>query len=255
MIKMIQLVMLDVVKNRTVLAYLLLLSTLSWSVFFLEDSSTKGTLTLLNLMLLMIPLVSIIFSSIYIYNSSEFIYLLVSQPVSRKTIWISLYLGSVSALIVALFIGLGIPALLYLPLSIALYLISVGIAITATFSSFGFLVASAFRDKAKGIGVSILLWLFFAILFDGIILLLIFQFSAYPIEKAMIVVSMFSPLDLARILVLIQLDVASLLGYTGAIFQLFFGTKLGTIISAIVLLLWAVIPFLLSLKIFTKRDL
>src|SRR6478736_7585619 len=98
MLRMIRLVALDVLKNRTIIFYTLLLAGLSWSVFALEDNPTKGTLTLLNLILLTVPLVSIIFSTIYIYNSAEFIDLLVSQPISRKTIWISLYSGTICAL-------------------------------------------------------------------------------------------------------------------------------------------------------------
>ena len=86
MFKMIRLVALDVLKNRTIIVYTLLLACLSWSVFSLEDNPTKAVLTLLNLMLLTVPLVSIIFSTIYIYNSAEFIDLLVSQPISRKKV-------------------------------------------------------------------------------------------------------------------------------------------------------------------------
>lgn len=80
----IKFVIIDILRNRIVLAYTLLLALLSWSVFSLEDNSTKGILTLLNLVLLYVPLVSIIFSTIYIYNSAEFIELLISQPIKRK---------------------------------------------------------------------------------------------------------------------------------------------------------------------------
>ncbi len=255
MLRMIRLVALDVLKNRTIIFYTLLLAGLSWSVFALEDNPTKGTLTLLNLMLLTVPLVSIIFSTIYIYNSAEFIDLLVSQPISRKTIWISLYTGAMSALVLSFLAGAGIPLLLYLPLTQALFIIGTGIGITLTFAAMGFLASVWVRDKAKGIGLSIMLWLYFALLFDGIILLLLFQLSDYPIEHAMVFVTMLSPIDLARILVLLQLDVSALLGYTGAIFRNFLGTALGTTVAIITLLLWAVIPFVVSLVKFNKRDL
>ena len=54
----------DILKNRIVLAYTLLLGVLAWSVFSLEDDSHKGVLTLLNIVLLTTPLVSIIFTTI-----------------------------------------------------------------------------------------------------------------------------------------------------------------------------------------------
>lgn len=255
MLRTIRLVALDVLKNRTIILYTLLLAGLSWSVFALEDNPTKGTLTLLNLMLLTVPLVSIIFSTIYIYNSAEFIDLLVSQPISRKTIWISLYSGTICALILSFLAGAGIPLFLYLPLQQALFIVGTGIGITLTFSSMGFLASVWVRDKAKGIGLAIMLWLYFALLFDGIILLLLFQLSDYPIEHAMVFVTMLSPIDLARILVILQLDVSTLLGYTGAIFRNFLGTTLGTTVATLTLLLWAIIPFIISLLKFNKRDL
>ena len=83
----------DILKNRIVLVYTLLLAVLAWSVFSLEDDSNKGVLTLLNIVLLTTPLVSIIFTAIYLYNSAEFIELLLSQPIRRRKIWTGLFLG------------------------------------------------------------------------------------------------------------------------------------------------------------------
>ena len=118
-----------------------------------------------------------------------------------------------------------------------------------------FLSAIATRDKAKGIGISMMLWLYFALLFDGLILFLTFQFSEYPIEKMMIGVSMLSPIDMARIMILLKLDVSAMMGYTGAVFKEFFGTVLGTIVSIAILFLWMWIPFFWSLFKFKHKDL
>ena len=111
------------------------------------------------------------------------------------------------------------------------------------------------RDKAKGIGVSIVLWLFFALFFDGLVLFLLFQFSDYPIEKMMIGITALNPISLARILILLHLDVSAMMGYTGAIFKNFFGTTYGMIISLMVLIAWALIPFYISLFKFKRKDL
>jgi Cu-processing system permease protein len=91
--KIIKYVFTDILRNKIVLGYTLFLLLLSFSVFNLEDNTSKGLLSLLNIMLIMVPLVSIIFSTIYVYNSSEFIELLVSQPLKRKSLWISLFTG------------------------------------------------------------------------------------------------------------------------------------------------------------------
>ncbi len=253
--RIIKFVMLDIVKNKIVLSYAILLAVLSWSVFSLEDNSAKGLLTLLNVMLLTVPLVSIIFSTIYIYNSSEFIELLVSQPIKRSKIWISLFLGLSLALVTAFFVGIGIPLLIYAPLNLGLIFILTGFLITIIFVAIAFLSAVIARDKAKGIGMAIMLWLFFTMLFDGLVLFLLFQLAEYPIEQAMVIVTMFSPVDIARILILLQLDISALLGYTGAIFKAFYGSENGIIITFLILLLWAAIPFWISLKKFNNKDL
>ena len=82
--KNIKYVIVDTLCNKIVLAYTLFLLAISLSVFNLEDNETKGLLSLLNIVLIIIPLVSIIFSTIYVFNSSEFLELLVSQPLQRK---------------------------------------------------------------------------------------------------------------------------------------------------------------------------
>ena len=253
--RIIKYVILDILKNRIVLAYTVLLSLFSWSAFSLEDNSAKGVLTMLNLMLLSVPLISVLFSTIYIYNSSEFLELLVSQPIKRTRIWTSLFFGLSSSLVLAFLIGMGIPIALFAPTKVGLMMIGTGTLITIVFVAIAFLSSILSRDKARGIGISILLWLFFALLFDGLVLFLLFQFSDYPIEKAMIGITFFSPIDLSRILIMLHLDESAMMGYTGAIFKEFFGTFYGLFFSFFMLILWAVIPFIFSRKLFNSKDL
>lgn len=253
--KIAKFIFLDIFKNKTVLVYTLLLSLLSWSVFNLEDNSTKGILTLLNIILLTVPLVAVIFATIYLYNSSEFIELLLSQPVSRSKIWLNLFSGLSLSLTAAFFIGTGIPLLIYTPFKTGIIMLLAGIFITVIFVSLAFLSVTLTRDKAKGIGLAVMLWLFFALLFDGILLFLVFQLSDYPIEKIMVGISALNPIDLTRILILLQLDVSAMMGYTGAIFKDLFGTNNGMLIVFGILSLWVFIPFRLSMRQFKKKDL
>ena len=216
---------------------------------------SKGLLSLLNVILIVVPLVSIIFSTIYVYNSAEFIELLVSQPLKRKSIWLSLFTGLASSLSFAFFIGAGIPVLLYQPNSVGCMMIGIGILLSVIFVAIAMLAAVQTRDKAKGIGIAILLWLYFSLLFDGLVLFLLFQFADYPLEKPMIAISALNPIDLGRILILLQLDVSAMMGYTGAIFKDFFGTYIGGIFSFTVLLIWIGIPVFFSTRKFNRKDL
>ena len=253
--KIIKYVIIDILRNKIVLAYTIFLLLLSLSIFNLEDNSAKSLLSLLNIVLIIVPLVSILFASIYVYNSAEFLELLVSQPLKRNTIWLSIFIGLACSLTLAFFVGVGIPVLLYEFTATGITMMLVGLLLTIIFVAIAMLATVKTRDKAKGIGVAILLWLYFSILFDGLVLFLLFQFADYPMEKAMIGISALNPIDLSRILVLLKMDVSALLGYTGAVFKDFFGTTTGLIIAILVLMFWSIIPVWLSVRKFNRKDL
>ncbi|MBW7951125.1 MAG: ABC transporter permease, partial [Chitinophagaceae bacterium] len=103
--------------------------------------------------------------------------------------------------------------------------------------------------------ISIMLWLYFALLFDGLVLFLFFQFADYPIEKVVVLLSALSPVDLSRILILLRLDVSAMMGYTGAVFQQYFGSSWGLLVSFGLLCLWVFVPFYISLRKFKRKDL
>jgi Cu-processing system permease protein len=253
--KIIKYVIIDILRNKIMLAYTLFLLILSLSVFNLEDNSAKGLLSLLNIILIVVPLVSSLFSAIYVYNSAEFLELLVSQPLQRKTIWLSVFIGLAVSLALAFFAGAGIPILLYQASATGFMMLGIGLLLSIIFVAIAMLAAVKTRDKAKGIGVTILLWLYFSLLFDGLVLFLLFQFADYPLEKAMVGVSVLNPIDLSRILILLKMDVSALMGYTGAIFKDFFGTQVGIVLSFVVLVSWIVLPTWLSLRKFNRKDL
>ena len=253
--KIVKYVIADILRNRIVIIYTLFLLAASLTVFSLEDNSSKGLLSLLNIILIILPLVSIIFSTIYIYNSNEFIELLVSQPLKRKTIWLSLFIGLASSLSIAFVIGAGIPILIYQANLIGFTMILVGILLSIIFVAIALFATVKTRDKAKGIGASIMLWLYFSLLFDGFVLFLLFQFADYPLEKPMIGITALNPIDLSRILILLQLDESAMMGYTGAVFKDFFGTYTGLTFSVGALLLWIVLPVWHSTYKFNTKDL
>ncbi|MEP7254451.1 MAG: ABC transporter permease subunit [Ferruginibacter sp.] len=253
--KIIKYVIIDILRNKIMLTYTIFLLIISLSIFNLEDNSSKGLLSLLNIILIIVPLVSMLFSAIYVYNSAEFLELLVSQPLKRRSIWLSLFLGLACSQALAFFIGAGIPILLYEATATGFMMLATGLLLSVIFVAIAMLAAVKTRDKARGIGVTILLWLYFALIFDGLLLFILFQFADYPLEKMMIGLSILNPIDLSRILILLKMDVSALMGYTGAIFKDFFGTQSGFVLSFCTLFAWVIIPTWLSLRKFNRKDL
>ena len=253
--KIIKYVVIDILRNRIMIAYAALLILLSLSLFALEDNTAKAMLDLLNIVLIIVPLVSLLFSVIYIYNSAEFLELLVSQPLKRGMIWLSLFSGLALSFCLTFLLGVGLPVLFFDFSATAAMLVLTGLFLTVIFIAIAMLAAVKVRDKAKGIGTAILLWIYFTVLFDGMVLFFLFQFADYPVEKPMVAVSMLNPVDIGRIMILLRMDESALMGYTGAIFRNFFGTGTGVVISFLVLLLWVFIPAMLSVRKFKNKDL
>lgn len=245
----------DIFRNRVVISYTVFLFLVSISFFNLDENPVKGVMSLLNIVLIVLPMVSIIFSTIHQYNSSEFTELLLAQPIKRKTIIISQFLSLSISMCTAVIVGIGIPVLMYYPSEAGVMLVVSAVLLTLVFISFAVLTSVIARDKSRGIGMSILLWFFFALIYDGLLLWIVFSFSDYPLEQPVLIFTALNPVDLARIFVLLKLDLSALMGYTGALYRKFFGSNTGMILSAIILMLWIVIPVFFATRTFIKKDL
>lgn len=255
MFRIAKIIFCDMSKNKTTLFFFLCLMIMSWASFIIEDNIHKGLLTIMNVVLIIVPLVSLLFTTVYVYNSREFIILLLSQPVPRSMIWNGIYTGIASSLCVAYLLGTGIPILVFASDMVGILMFFSGLGLTLIFVSIAFLICSYVTDKSKGIGISLVLWLLFAVIYDGIMLFILFQFSDYPIDNLMITLLMLNPIDLARLQILIKLDVSAIMGYAGAIFKNLLSVNSGLVITTIVMSFWMIVPYYISLNRFKKKDM
>lgn len=255
MVKIGKYVLMDILRNKFVPAYCGLLLVVTLGMFSLDGDGGKTTLNLLNIILLVVPLVSVVFTTIQFFNSYEFIELLLAQPVNRRTIFLSEFLAVAFALGAALLVGVGLPVLLHEISVASLTLIASGLVLTFVFVAIAFMASVFTRDKAKAIGIALLFWIYFTLIYDALILYVVYAYSDYPLEKVTLALVSANPVDLARVLILLQLDVSALMGYTGAFYQEFFGSSTGMIYSFAALLLWIAAPFLLALRKFSTKDI
>ena len=255
MLKISKYVLYDIIRNKVMMAYMAFLFIVSMSLFQMEENSSKAMLSLLNIVLIVVPLISLIFSTIQWYNSYEFTELMLTQPISRKKVLMSEYLGVTGSLVVAFLIGAGVPILIYHADGTGFSMILIGCLLSLVFTSIAFYASVQSKDKARGIGVALLLWFYFSLIYDGLILLVLFTFSDYPLEHLILVLSSLNPVDLGRIFIMLHMDVSALMGYTGATYKDFFGSGIGTICTIGIMLVWIIVPLLLSLRSFRKKDL
>jgi Cu-processing system permease protein len=201
----------------------------------------------MNVVLLIVPLIATMFGVMYYYNSREFIELLLAQPIKRSNIFLGQYIGIAGSLSISLIIGIGLPFIIYGVFNSAeiwnfMILLVTGVFLSFIFSAIALLIALKNENRIKGFGLAILVWLFLAVIYDGIFLLGLIWFNDYPLDQFAIIGSVLNPIDLSRILILLKLDISALMGYTGAVFQNFFGTALGMVAAFSVLIAWIGIP-------------
>lgn len=247
MLKILKYSFYDLMRSRWSYVYFLFYLALGFVLLFLNNDLSKAVITLMNVIIVLVPLISTIFGVMYFYNSKEFTELLLAQPLKRSSIFLGQYLGVAGSLTMSLVLGLGIPFILYgLFRSEAIWdfslLLITGAFLTLIFTALAFNISISNENKIKGFGYAVLLWLFLAVIYDGLFLLSLIIFEEYPLDSFSLAATMFNPIDLSRTLILLKLDISALLGYTGAIFRQFFGTDKGLIVSILMLFLWTVLP-------------
>lgn len=255
MTRVIKYVFYDILRTRFILLYTALLLVSTFALFQLDSDPGKVVMSLLNVVLMVVPLVSIIFTTIHFYNSYEFIELMLAQPIDRKVVFVGEYMAVTFSLCMAFAVGVGVPIIIYGISSSGLALPFSGLILTMVFVSLAFLAAVLTRDKAKAIGIALLFWFYFSLIYDGFLLWFVYAFSDYPLEKFTLTLVALNPVDLARVIMLLQLDISALMGFTGAFYKEFFGSSFGILFSTFILFLWVITPFLISLRIFSKKDL
>lgn len=249
----------DLMRSRWSYVYFLFYLALGFVLLFLNNDVSKAIITLLNIIIVLTPLIGTIFGVMYYYNSREFTELLLAQPIKRSTIFLGQYVGVALSLSLSLVIGLGIPFVLYgvfqsTEIFNFISLLVVGAFLTFIFVALAFNIALSNENKIKGFGYAILVWLFLAVIYDGIFLITLVMFQEYPLDNLSLFATIFNPIDLSRILILLKLDISALLGYTGALFQRFFGTNLGMVSAFAMLTLWVIFPILRILVVSKKKD-
>ena len=247
----------DLLRSRWLMAYALFFFVATFALARFSDTEAKALLSLANVVLLVVPLANVVFGTMYLYGSREFVELLLAQPVRRATLFAGLYAGMTVPVALASSAGIVLPFLLRGSGTDTLAAVGmvalISALLSAVFSSIAAVITYAIEDRVRGLVVAIGVWLLLAVLYDAAVLMAAVQFADYPLESAMLGAMVANPIDLARLLVLQQFDVAALLGYTGAVFQRFFGGA-GAFVAAASVLLWVALPALAGARLFSRKD-
>jgi len=249
----------DLARSRWLLAYAGGFWAITESLFLFGGTGPQVMLSLLNAVLLIVPLVALVFGTAHVQASREFTELLLAQPLSRRSVFLGLYLGMALPLAGAFVVGVSVPLAFHGAASavprLAFVLLAVaGLLLTLAFAALAMLIAHGVDDRLRAMARAVTAWFALTIAYDGAVIVMVSLLGDWPLERPMLVALLGNPVDLARVLVLTALDATALLGYTGALFRRLFGTSLGPAVALVALTAWAVVPVLLARRRFLRRD-
>ena len=249
----------DLIQSYWTILYFLFFLVVTSTILYFSADMTKSIVSMMNIVLVLTPLVSIVFGAIYYYNSREFTELLLAQPVKRRSLILGQFTGLALSLSLSFVAGITIPFILKgifssEHLADFLLILLAGTCLSFSMTAIAYTTALKHENKILGFGISLFIWFFLAVLFDGLILVLLILFKEYPTDSLAIILTFLNPIDLSRVLIMLGLDIAAMMGYTGALFLKIFGSATGIIISIFSMLCWIVVPSLLMVRIAKHKD-
>lgn len=245
--------------NRVVLFFGAAMFLVTEVVLRLTGSGPRALVSLLNLVLLVVPLVTLTFGVISWHASREFNELLLAQPVRRRDLFGALYLGLVTPLAAVFALGLVLPLLLHQAISpemlpLLLATLGSGLALTFVAGGLALLIGVLVDDRLRGVAIALALWLLLTVAYDAVVLLVATTLSDYPLERPMLGLTFLNPVDLGRTLIVMQSDHAALMGYTGAVMHRFLGSLQGSLLALTGLSAWILLPAWAGRRAFERRD-
>lgn len=240
---------------------------LGLSFFGLAQSGEVGftgfarvTLSLLNLVLFVVPLVGLLLGVTSVTGSAESLSMLLAQPVSRAEVLVGKFSGVTAAIAAAQLLGLGGGGLVVainagpdqLGGFAALCAVSIALAVVSVATALA--VASIWPDRLRATGAALALWLVLVVAYDLAVLGAATMFRGAGLQAVLLPALLFNPVDLSRVLVTLAVGRGALFGPTAAVLVRTLGTAPGMAVAAGAMALQAAVPLAVALRVFRRRD-
>lgn len=220
----------------------------------------RVTLSLMNLVLLIVPLTGLMLGVTSLSGSSESLALVLAQPVRRSEVLLGRFVGLGAALTAAQALGYGgggvviamhagmdqLPGFVALTgLSILLGWLTIATAL---------MIGSIWSDRLQAMSFGLLLWLGMVIAYDLAVLGATALMRGTPLQAVLFPALMANPVDLTRVLVTLAVGSGALFGPTSAVLAGMFGSTWGIALGLAVLALETAVPLAIAVRVFSRRD-
>jgi len=219
----------------------------------------RTTASLINLVLMLIPLMGLMLGCITISGERErgTLHYLLSHPISKKEVFAGKYVGLLSSLIFTITIGfaLGGMAIFFKSGSsdIGKYLLYLLITLILASSvlSIGMLISVFTKKISKSIGIAIFAWFFLIILSDLGIIGSVILFNL-GIESTFFI-TLLNPTEVYKILSVLVLSTRfEILGPVGIYAFDTLGRYGSLVVLSFILIMWSLIPLVISYQYFCR---
>ena len=222
----------------------------------------RTSASLLNLVLYVIPLVSLTMGTLSFTSDASANELLYSQPVSRMDVLVGKLAGLFASISTATLIGFGLAGVI---ISVkagnegaSRYPILVGFSLLLAliFLNLSALIAAVCKRKTKAFGLSIFVWFFFVLLYDLLVIGSTFLFKERT-ANGLVFGSLFgNPIDVVRVSCLMLLDGRNIFGAAGAWLLKFAGGDVASLmLLAMTLAFWIIVPAGLAHTFLRRQDI
>lgn len=249
------------IRNKWLLIISSLFFLFCWILFFLDSSDgNRAIVSILNLVLLMIPLFSLVFGGMSFVAGIPFLDVTLSRPLGRFRVYWGKWLGANLSLSLGFSGGLLMAAVFFIRFeegsifALALLFI-IGVVLSASFLSISFLLSVVLRSKELVLVVSLLVWFFFYILYDLFVMGFSVWFGDYPLELPLTILIFLNPIDMARVSVLMSLDIGNLMGISATLFQKVLSPGWRVMGMGLGFCIWVLLPAWIGYKRFQRTEI
>ena len=224
------------------------------------QSFARVTLSLMNLVLFVVPLTGLVLGVTSMTGSSGTLPLLLAQPVGRGEVLVGKLLGLALALTVAQLVGFGGGGVI-VAFQAGAEQVNGFLALTGLSVALGWLsvstslcIAVVWPDRLKAMSAALLLWLLMVVAYDLVVLGATAMFRGVPLQSVLFPALLINPVDLARVLTTLAVGSGALFGPTSAVLMKMFGSQGGVALGLAVLAIETVVPMLIAVRVFRRRD-
>lgn len=212
---------------------------------------SRTAASLLQLVLLLVPLTSLVFGVIALTPESGAAELLYSQPVARPTILAGQLIGLLFALAASQAIGFGAAGLVLFSqagdagLSSFVGVVAGSMALTTVFLSLAAAIAAGATSERRGrnLGIALVIWFATVLLFDVVALGVASVLPSGLASRVLIVAAIANPVDAVRTGTLLGVDGTTAFGAASLAFLRFTGgASYAVVWLAASVVVWIVIP-------------